>query len=241
MRCSVITSITVTSTAMWTLFRSVTGFCRPRKNGFGPTEFVWVHHADETKRDPDRNFRILKKAIAEEPDNIRNWYYLGNQHFAAHHWKDAIEWYSKYALRSGRIDEKWSALCYEAKAYQELGEIDAAMNCYMEALAVQPKWADAYFGMGECNSRLGRWEQAIQWGEVGLGRCKDGDGFTDKSNFQNQNAYVFEPYVWLNVAYFNVGENDKALACLDQAIKWRPEVDLVRKRNHMLAAMERAK
>src|SRR5439155_3713774 len=62
----------------------------------GGSEFVWVHHPEETKRDLDRNFRILKKAIAEEPNNIRNFYYLANQHFAAHQWKEAIEWYAKY-------------------------------------------------------------------------------------------------------------------------------------------------
>jgi glycosyltransferase involved in cell wall biosynthesis len=109
----------------------------------------------------------------------------------------------------------------------------------MEAMAVQPKWAESYFGMGEVNARYGRWEQAIQWGEIGIERTKSGDGITEKSNFINANAYNFAPYVWLGQAYVSVGDAEKGLACYEQAIRQRPEPELVYKARHLKATMAR--
>ena len=85
----------------------------------------------------------------------------------------------------------------ETAARQMLEDFDAASACYQEAMAVQPKWADSYFGLGEICARKGQWEQSVQWGEIGIQRVMAGDGITDKSNFVNANAYNFAPYVWL--------------------------------------------
>ena len=202
---------------------------------------VWVHHVDEGERDPQRNFRVLAQAIKDEPDNLFYKYNLGNQHFAAHHWQEAIDAYASYKGKSNRVDEKWSACIYMGIAYQMLDDLEPALACFQEALTVQPKWAEAYFGMGEVNARMGRWEQAIQWGEIGIERTKSplGDGITEKSNFINANAYSFAPYVWLGQAYFNVGDNNTALECYRQAAKQRPEPEILYKIKHIESAMER--
>src|SRR5207245_7178788 len=131
--------------------------------------------------------------------------------------------FSHYTPNSSRVDEKWSACIYKGISYQMLEDLEAASACYQEAMATQPKWADSYLGLGEIAARYGRWEQAVHWGEIGLQRVMAGDGIPDKTNFVNQNAYNFAPYLWLGQAYFNLGDSEKALGCFEQAAKWRKE------------------
>lgn len=203
-------------------------------------EFQWVHNSDG--REPnDRNFRILAKAIAEEPDNPRNYYYLGNQHFAAHHWPRAAENYEKYLTMSNWDDEKWHAAVFLAIAYRSMAMYNEAISADTRAMLLKPEWADSYFGLGETYARLERWEEARHWGETGLHLISKGVGVPDPLVFNNSLAYTHNPYQWLAVVYANLGQNDLALDALRMAYSKRPEPETKLKIDHLEWAMEREK
>lgn len=204
-------------------------------------EFRWVHHSENKVVDPGRNLRCLKRMLRDDPTYPRAWFYLGNQHFAAHNWRLAAEAYERYVPLSAWTEEKWWALIYSAIAYRALGEYDKALERDDEALTLLPKYADAYFGIGESYCRKGEWQRAIEWGELGIQRVASGEGIPSTLIWFNANSYQFQPYTWLAVCYFNVGDNDKALAAYEQAYKARPEPELKKTIDHLKWAMDRTR
>lgn len=207
-------------------------------------EFEWVHHPDrDHKIDPDRNFRILKLMLEDDPDDTRTWYLIGNQHFAQHNWQLAIDAYERYIAKTGWELEKWAALIYTAIACRALENWEGSIKADTQAMQVMPELADSYFGLGETYTRLGQWERARKFGEIGLARVFDerNPGIPDATVFYNDNAYAFWPYTWLAVCYFNLGDNQKALAAYEKALEVRPEPDLRRTVEHLKWAMDRTR
>jgi tetratricopeptide (TPR) repeat protein/glycosyltransferase involved in cell wall biosynthesis/2-polyprenyl-3-methyl-5-hydroxy-6-metoxy-1,4-benzoquinol methylase len=208
-------------------------------------EFRWVHHTENKVVQPGRNFRCLRRMIADDPDYPRVWFYLGNQHFAAHNWQLAAEAYERYVPLSQWDEERWWALVYSAIAYRELGDIDKAIERDLEAVSLIPNLVDAYFGLGESHTRKGDWARAITWGELGFDRLAAQDrgsrqlAIPSNRVWFNANAYSFQPYTWLAIAYNNVGEYEKALSCYEQAYKARPEEDIAKNIALLKAAMNR--
>jgi 2-polyprenyl-3-methyl-5-hydroxy-6-metoxy-1,4-benzoquinol methylase/cytochrome c-type biogenesis protein CcmH/NrfG len=208
-------------------------------------EFRWVHHSENKVVQPGRNFRCLRRMIADDPDYPRAWFYLANQHFAAHNWRLAAEAYERYVPMSGWDEERWWALVYSAIAYRAVGEYDTAVDRDLEAHSLLPNLADAYFGLGETYCRKGEWENAVRWGELGMERLVAEDKGSPQNSIPsnriwfNANAYQFQPYTWMAVAYNNLGQPEKALSCYEQAFKARPEPEIASNIALIKAALER--
>ncbi len=189
-------------------------------------EIVWRHHVGDRPSAFDRNMRILRKMLEEDPTEPRTWYYFGNQLFANHDWLKAAEAYEHYVKITGWAQEKWHALIYQGIAYQQIGMYDKAIHSYTEAMLLKPELADSYFGLGETYTRVGDWEKGRYWGELGIERVGRG-GMPDKTVFFNANAYQFNPYLWMATCYENLGDLDAALSCYEQAKKARPDKDVL--------------
>lgn len=196
-------------------------------------DFLWVHNTEGRASAGERNFRLLEKAINDNPEEARNWYYLGNQHFAVHNWQKSALAFERYLSLSNWTEQKWDALIRQAIAYRSLGMLDEAIVCDTKAMHLLPKWADSYFGIGETYTRKHDWEKAVHFGEMGLARLAAGDGIPDPVVFINMNAYEHNPYRWLEVAYWNLGEKQKSIACLERAIASRPEPALIMQLDHI--------
>lgn len=196
-------------------------------------DLVWLHHIGDRPSAFERNMRILRKMLEEDPNEPRTWYYLGNQFFANHDWLKAAEAYDHYIGITGWAQEKWHALIYQGIAYQQLNMWDRAIKSYTDAMLLKEELADAYFGLGEVYTRLGEWEKGRYWGELGIDRVAKG-GLPDNTVFFNANAYQFNPYLWLATCYENLGDIDLAISAYEQAAKARPDKDV-------LAEIERLK
>ena len=203
-------------------------------------DFLWVHDAAEAGRDNQRNFRIIRKAIEQDPTAPRFHYYLGNQHFAAHNWAEAIEAYNTYVPLSNWAEEKWQALIQLATAYRALAMYPDSIRALTHAMTLRPDWPDAYFDLGDTYTRVGEYEKALQFGEIGMRLVAEGKT-ADPTVFVNSLSYTFRPLLWLSVCYYNLGQEDKALAALEQAVQVRPEPEIVLKVDHLRAGMNRKK
>jgi len=203
-------------------------------------DFLWVHDASEEGRDNTRNFRIIYKALEKEPDAPRFHYYLANQHFAAHNWAQAIDSYNKYIGLSNWPEEKWQALIQLATACRALGMYPESIKALTHAMTLRPDWPDSYFDLGDTYTRVGEWQKALQFGEIGMRLVSEGKT-ADPTVFVNSLSYTFRPLLWLSVCYYNLKQEDKALSCLEQAAGVRPEPEIVTKVNHLRAAINRKK
>lgn len=207
-------------------------------------EFEWVHDPDKQHTiDPGRNFRLLKLMLEDDPNDVRTWYLIGNQHFAQHNWQLAIDAYDRYIDRTGWDLEKWAALIYQGIAYRALEKWEQAIQSDTTAMHLLPELADSYFGLGETYTRMQQWDRGRKFGELGLARVFDerNPGIPDASVFYNENMYSFWPYTWLAVCYFNLGDNERAMAAYKKAYEVRPEPDLKRIIDGLKWAMDRTR
>ena len=87
------------------------------------------------------------------------------------------------------------------------GEYEKAIECYNEALKINPKDADAWYNKGVLYARLKKYEEAIECYDKAL-----------KINPEYANA-------WNNkgVVYAELKEYKKAIECYDEALKINPE------------------
>lgn len=76
----------------------------------------------------------------------------------AYFYRKALEFDPNFA-------EAWNNL---GDVYENLGDFEAALQCYEKTVALRPELAIAYFGMGDVHARCGRNEDAIRCYEEGL-------------------------------------------------------------------------
>ena len=63
-------------------------------------------------------------------------------------------------LQSDRQDLQAGEAIRRGIQYMENGEDDRAINCFTEAIRLNPKCAEAYHLRGQVHSRMGKWAEA---------------------------------------------------------------------------------
>jgi glycosyltransferase involved in cell wall biosynthesis len=106
--------------------------------------------------DPDRALRMLEKAVMDEPESARNWYYLGREYGYKGNWSA-----SEASLRTCLQKSKWSLeradahlLLARALWFQKKGP-DARMEC-LKAIGMNPEFKEAILFMGDMSFPAGR-------------------------------------------------------------------------------------
>ena len=94
----------------------------------------------------DRVVAMLKQVVAEDPNVIDAWFSLGNAHFKAGRYEDAITYYKRALALKPDYDLPVIAM---ANAYRRLGLDDAALAGYEHYLTIDPKNAPVYYQIGE--------------------------------------------------------------------------------------------
>jgi len=79
----------------------------------------------------ERDIRLLKKGIEDEPDNARYYFYLANTYLDSNHMEDAIELYKKRIEKGGWNQECWYSYYKIGVAYQRLGQIEKAIYYWL--------------------------------------------------------------------------------------------------------------
>lgn len=178
----------------------------------------WVHCSGNFSRS-DRNLPILEQWAKDEPQNIRVWMYLGNQHFADGNYETAAKWYTKFWTHPNAvITDRWQAMTYAGRAWREVNNVKAAIQADMAAIELFPEWADGYIGMAENEVLRGRYMQAIEWGEIALKRSP-AEGVV----FVNPLDYTYRVYRILQFAYAQTNHLQWAIDACKLGLQTRPD------------------
>ncbi|EFM09177.1 glycosyl transferase family 2 [Paenibacillus curdlanolyticus YK9] len=128
----------------------------------------------EERRKPERNARLLAKALAKEPDNIMLRYAAGTELFGAGRWLEAIEWLAPLAEGEGLGETCGFASDVRLKlshAYRLAGQLEAAIAHAEAGVREYPDFPDmcealaaAYMARDDAPSALRALEQAIAIG-----------------------------------------------------------------------------
>ncbi len=90
--------------------------------------------------DPDRNMRILKESLKEEPNNTRTLFYLAREHGYRKEWKEAEELFDKYLTLATWLPEKADAYFMLAICHWNEGNTEKAQENCLRALVINPNF-----------------------------------------------------------------------------------------------------
>jgi tetratricopeptide (TPR) repeat protein len=138
-----------------------------------PETCDWVHHPEAEGRVPDRNLRILRKWLREEPRNTRVLAYVGTELMGRGKLGPAAGYFQRYLREHTDWDEERAqihrkrAVCLIAAGKLAQAEAEA-----LRALTVLPNWPDSYLTLAEVAYHRKDWVKAGDWAKrvLELGR-----------------------------------------------------------------------
>lgn len=120
--------------------------------------------------DPDRAFRILKKAIEKNPMDLRSIFYLAREYFYRHDYERTVILLGKYVQHSRALSEKAEAFLTMSKAYWYMGMQDSSRDACVQALIINANFKEAILHMAFIagdESGNERWQKnADQWNKM---------------------------------------------------------------------------
>jgi tetratricopeptide (TPR) repeat protein len=87
----------------------------------------------------ERDIRLLKKGLEDNPNNDRYTFYLANSYRDHGDNKEAIETYKKRIEVGGWYEEVWHSYYSIGKCYKNLGDMPNAINAWLDAYQFFPK------------------------------------------------------------------------------------------------------
>ncbi len=120
----------------------------PYGGGNARLDTLWIQDIGDggAKADKfERDIRLLKGGLEEEPHNERYHFYIANSYRDVGNPKEAIEWYKKRVALGGWIEEVFYS-CYEiGMCYKALGDMPNAIYWWLEAYNRHPKRAESLY------------------------------------------------------------------------------------------------
>ncbi len=172
------------------------------------------HYADNSKP-RSQYLPLLELAVKEDPENDRNMHYLGREYMFYKKYDKAIETLKKHlALKTSTWrDERAASMRFIAKSYSALGNVTEAYKYYLLAIGEAPylreTWLDAaYFEYYREN-----WLGCAYFIEYALNiKERPITYITEPSSWDST------PYDVLSIAYYKLGDIDKAIENVKKAI-----------------------
>jgi len=87
----------------------------------------------------ERDIRLLKKGLEENPNNDRYTFYLANSLRDAGHINESIEMFQKRIEIGGWVEEVWHSYLSIGKCWKTLGEMEKAIVTWMNGYQFYPK------------------------------------------------------------------------------------------------------
>lgn len=110
----------------------------------------------------ERDIATLRAAVAREPGEPRNWFYLGQRLGGAERYEEAIEAFEhRYELTGGLQEERAQALLQIAQFKEHLKRpTTEVIAAYERAYVERPQRADALLAIAQVYADAGRWPLA---------------------------------------------------------------------------------
>lgn len=101
------------------------------------------------QNDPDRALRILKQELSNNPNLIRECFYLAREYWYRKDWITAIYWYKDYLTRANWPPEWAEAWLMLARCYWALNKNDEAKDACLQAIKINADFKEAIEFMAE--------------------------------------------------------------------------------------------
>jgi tetratricopeptide (TPR) repeat protein len=179
-----------------------------------PALVEWRHRKpiEQATTSNDRNLRILRKWVRDEPDNSRVLMYLGTELLTRGDAKAAIRWYRRYLKQEpGWTEERAQVHRKLALAYIATRQPDKAIETALQALRLLPSWPDSALTLAEAHYELREIEKAEHWARHALAQ-----GMPATMLIVNPLDYTVSPLVVLAGCASARGDVDEAIGLAEQ-------------------------
>ena len=183
------------------------------------------HHPDEAKS-RGQYLPLLELAVREEPENDRNWHYLGREYLFHGAWKEAIAALAHHLALPSAVwaDERCASMRYIARCLRALGEDAQAEHWLHRAIAEAPHLREPYFDYAQLLYTQGRW-----YGLVDVLRTELAITERPRTYICEADAWGAPPYDLLSLAYAHLGDAENAAAACREALSLAPDEERIRK------------
>lgn len=184
------------------------------------TDRLLIVHRPDAQKSRGQYLELLRVGTEENPTEPRNAFYYARELGVHGHWAQAIAESQRYLALPRAIwpDERAYAMRVMGRAYQALGEWNAALKWHRNATAEAPEARESWYELALCCYHQERWTEAL------------GAALTCLSITKREKLYTVDPMVWgaaphdmVAVAAFNLGMYTIALKHAVKAVELEPD------------------
>ena len=156
----------------------------------------------------DRDLQILRDDLKDNPDNGRNWYYLGQTLLGLKQFEGAIAAFDRCAsIRDW--DELAAWACYRAaKCLADCKRFEESIERCVIGMAIDPWYPELAWMNAWCCMQLSQHKRAIAWAKIAISiGAKENESYlNDRIGFRDHIGWYDGPFEILCAAFHKLGD-----------------------------------
>ena len=157
----------------------------------------------------NRDLQILREELRADPNNGRNWYYLGQTLLGSKQFEGAIAAFDRCAsIRDWDELSAWA--CYRAaKCLADCFRFEEAIERCVIGLAIDPLYPELSWMNAWCCLQLKQYRRAVCWAKmsVSIGATMDENALDQRIGFRDVIGWYEGPHEILCAAFHYLGEH----------------------------------
>ena len=205
--------------------------CDLPKEVIQKTDKITVNHYPDISKSRSSYLPLLELSVQEDPDDDRALHYLGREYMYYHRWNDCIDMLIRHlnCKKATWKEERSASMRFIARSYIHLKRYDEAKMWLEKAIQETPHLRDPYMEMAFLYYELKDYANVIIYVESAL-QIKT-----------HEKIYINEPFSWnstpydlLSISYYELGNMEKALQNIEEAIRLNPKEERLLKNRDIM-------
>lgn len=164
----------------------------------------------------ERDIRLLKKGLEDEPNNDRYTFYLANTYYGSGDYNTAIEYYLKRIKLGGWIEEIWQSYYCIGKCYESMNDFTNALYYYTEGYQAYPKRVENLYKIIQHYRIQGKNRLAYEYYMMAK-RIMERNGVSNDFLFLEKDVYEYKlDYEFSIIGYY---ENPESVSLRNLSMK----------------------
>lgn len=202
---------------------------------------IVLHHWQDITKPRASYLDLLKLRVKEDPDDAYGWWYLGREYVDHNYGYDGVECYERalkiFEDNPNRADifgMHMASLLNLGHFYRDEGKLEKALGYYHRAMLKSGANREPYLFAAEIYNQLGYYHESIGLVNEALEKVPTRQGHWS----EEESSWGSKPYDILSVAYFKIGQLQKAKEAVAKAYEFAPSDERIKKNYEIIMSQE---